>query len=226
MSFLDQDFLPPDDPTRGGINGLGAGLHSHRQRAMDLPVELVVAASAHLEKQGGNVRDAIREVHTPKVYPFTVRATKKVLTHKNRVGTKIPGMTKKWIQSPTFADHLKAYQDATGETHAQIAVKLGVSEPYLRNILYNSKAPGIKFKTRAAQLFKADLDDYLDNPGAKRKSTGKDLSVFSEITRHQFDRLVVSLGDKKLDQDDLDILFEDFQREIQKTLNMKDRQNK
>lgn len=142
-------------------------------------VDLVVGTAAKGPLKRPNRRNATPEVHTLKVYPKAGEATPKSVIPKT--GT-VPdafrmGDVAEWPQRERFRTLLDSYQERTGETHAQVAKRLGISLATLRNCIYAVKRPGIKVLRKASELFGCSMDELAGGisqpPGVAASDWGK-----------------------------------------------------
>lgn len=120
-----------------------------------------------------------------------------------------------WPQRAAFSARLKEYQKQTGKTQAQAAIDLGLSLDGLRQILYQKKRRArLDTCQRAASVFGCSVTEFLDDPGAN--PAGVDLSTHTPMDRYRFGRMIESMNELPLTEEDKDILFEDWMRDAQR----------
>jgi transcriptional regulator with XRE-family HTH domain len=77
----------------------------------------------------------------------------------------LPKDLKRWPQRAVFQKAVRSYQAKTGDTHKQVANKIGLSESRLRQLLYNQgEMPKLKTIKAAANLFEISISTLVDDP--------------------------------------------------------------
>ena len=69
-----------------------------------------------------------------------------------------------WAQVEAFHQALKAYQEKTGKTQAQVAGDMGTSYGTLRFWLSGTRSPKLDNLIRAAELFDVPVTNFMDAP--------------------------------------------------------------
>jgi transcriptional regulator with XRE-family HTH domain len=126
-----------------------------------------------------------------------------------------------WPKRAAFSAHIKAYQEKTGKTQAEVAADLGMALASLRQLLYQkARQASLETCQKAATLFGCSVTEFIDDPGSK--PGGVDLpSDASPIQRWWFEQSIQALGDEELDDDDRRSIFDDLLRDIEKRKQMK-----
>lgn len=123
-----------------------------------------------------------------------------------------PGMSQ-WAYRDVFDEDYRAFRKASGWTLQQVADFLGVVpgtvDTWRRKV--NGTTPSKEKVYKIAELFQKSPFRYMDDERAVMNLDGSE--ALNPINRHMFGRLIQSVSDPDLTQDDIDILFEDFIRD-------------
>jgi len=121
-----------------------------------------------------------------------------------------------WAYRDVFDEDYRAFRKATGWTLQQVAEALdvvpGTVDTWRRK--KNGTTPGRETVHKIARLFGHSPFRYMDDDREVLSLDGA--QELTQITRHQFNRMIQAVKDEALTQEDLDILFDDFLRDAQR----------
>lgn len=152
------------------------GLELTLQDAMQLGVR----ADSKLTLQLHNVGDTLPEIHVSNIYPKKGESTPRSgMPHLDIVAHPW-GMVRKRQETSMdisrFCLEVDGFQQRTKKTQEEVAKAIGVSLPYLRNVLYRSKPLTIHLVEKAAPILGLTVHDFIISgsplPGAPPRDEG------------------------------------------------------
>lgn len=116
-----------------------------------------------------------------------------------------------WPQREQVKAALKNYSRETGKKQAEIADYLGISTSHLRNSLYGDKRLSFEILQRIAAMVGCSVTRFIDDAGAN-----PDLADMTDEERFWANTMLQDYRAEDLSPEDRRILFEDFQRGLER----------
>jgi len=124
-----------------------------------------------------------------------------------------------WPQRERFKEKIKAYHEATGQSHEQMADAMGVARSSLRFWLYQRKRrPSFEVLKRAAAVLGCSVTEFVDDPGSVQ-APGVDQDAWSgasERDRHIIQTVFADLTAADFTDEDKGMLFAAWKSEVAK----------
>lgn len=178
-----EELGPTDPPTSGRLDALSEGDGGGVVPGDD-PIEPAVARHAQLALElGDGDNQTVSKVHGLNMLRQSVSVNPR--TYSLEAHTDHPGGMDRWLKRQNFKDQVEAYRLNQGVTLDAVAKDLEISRSYLTALLYrNTTDPSEEFKAKAAEVFKCEITEFMDNPGASLPGLGEgDLGQLSAAKR-------------------------------------------
>lgn len=202
--------LSPANSTVGGLFYPLRHCHGWRSLAGHDPVEVGVRLHSDLPLEGSDGGGkSVSDVHAGSMHPAGIRCKGKPSSLE--VDTEIMD---RWPARVTFKAHVERVRTERRITLKGVAEGLGISRSYLTKLLYTEiTRPELDLVEQMSKFFEAPISDFAVDAVAYPAGVEGTLSV-ATTTKGQFvaGLMVKGMTAADLTDDDIDELYEDFQR--------------
>lgn len=162
-----EELGPTDQAIGGGLDALGEARTRKPFPGDDIMKPSIRAAPNLFGQNGDGAIKPRAKIHASSIYPKRGDATQKNDLPQNGSIPHLFDMDAPWPFLDNFNRAVAVYRKRTGHKNEEIAHDLGISKPYLQNIMYGQKNPSLSMLQSASKLFDVSILNFVDDPGGK-----------------------------------------------------------